>query len=190
MNRTPHVTRLVSIGRVFVGTSLAVVLTSAFAADDAALVARYLKYRSMPRVTQEQLAMAEAAKTLCIAPGSVRGPHEQPGVHLYASADAIAAKKKAPFGPYPVGAVIVKEKFETKGGTEPSLITVMEKVGATGKVEDWKFSMIRLSDRTITRDGFAMSCAQCHGWYKLSDYVTPTTDTLVQSFAQKSKSAP
>jgi hypothetical protein len=79
----------------------------------------------------------------------------------------------------------VKEKFEAKDHSHPSLITVMEKQADAGDVDDWRFTMIRLADRAVVRDGFKISCAQCHSRYAESGFVSPTTDVLVKAFSER-----
>ena len=41
--------------------------------------------------------------------------------------------------------------------------------------------MIRLSDRTIIREGFKTSCTDCHARYEKSDFISPTTTGLLEA---------
>jgi uncharacterized membrane protein len=86
---------------------------------------------------------------------------------------------------YPVGALLVKEKFEKRDDATPAIITVMEKVADAGKVSDWQFYMIRLADRSIVREGFEVSCTDCHSCYPKNDFVSHVTTGLLEARAQK-----
>ena len=81
---------------------------------------------------------------------------------------------------------LVKEKFEDKTDSVPSIITVMEKITNRGKVDDWLFYMIRLSDRSFVREQPAASCVGCHSKYVKTDFVSSTTFSLLTAHAKKS----
>ena len=152
--------------------------------DDETIVSRFLRYRNLTRLTAEQIDMVEASRTLCITPSSIHGPHLEPGIHLYANRLAIEERKDNPGSHhFSVGTLLVKEKFKGKGSDQPDLITVMEKVTDTGKVDDWQFTMIQIADRTIVRDGFTVSCTKCHSRFPESDFVSHLTDALVTNYA-------
>ena len=68
----------------------------AYAASDEALVARFLRYRNLTRLTAEQMDMVEASRMLCITPSSRHGPHLEPGIHIYANRLAIEERKDNP----------------------------------------------------------------------------------------------
>lgn len=148
-------------------------------------VARYLQYRNLTRLTTVKIDIAESVRTMCLDPKMVHGPHMEPGIHLYASSAAIAVRQTANAVPrYPVGTLLVKEKFDTKDAATPSLITVMEKTASQGRVDDWRFTMIRLADRSIVRDTARMSCAECHSRYADADFVSSVTDGLLAKYAR------
>ncbi len=164
---------------------------SASAADDAPLIARYLDYRKLTRITESKIDLEESVRLLCMDTRMYYGPHVTPGIHLYASPAAIEARRKnSTTRIYPVGSVLVKEKFATKEASESDIITVMEKVSMLGGINDWKFTMIRLADRSIVRDGFKVSCVDCHSRFKESDFVSPGTDSLMSEYASKKRLLP
>lgn len=163
---------------------LGLIGATAAAADDAALVARMLKYRELTRITETKVDIAAEAAPLCMDPTMRFGPHIKPGIHVYANELALG-KVRTGAARYPVGALLVKEKFEQKQDKKPGIITVMEKVANTGAVDDWQFHMIRLSDRSIVREGLKRSCVSCHTHYKNSDFVTSDTQRLLEQFVAK-----
>lgn len=161
---------------------------SAFASDETVLIARFLDYHTLPRITETKIDLAESVSALCGDPRLYDDPHIKPGIHLYVNPVAIEARKrKANSRRYPVGSLLVKEKFESKDESAPSIITVMEKVTDTGKVDDWKFYMIRVADRSIVRDAFKVSCIDCHSHYRKSDFVSTATNSLLSSYAKNKK---
>jgi hypothetical protein len=169
-----------------------VVGCSVVGSDDTATVTRYLQYKEMPRITEQMIAVSSSMTEMCfdpgtrIDPGTTHGPHVRPGIHLYANPKAIAARKpESATERFPVGSLLVKEKFDTRQDATPSVITVMEKVADRAVIDDWKFYMIRISDRTIVRDGFKVSCRECHSHYSKSDFVSHVTDRILRTSAQK-----
>jgi hypothetical protein len=154
---------------------------------EAARVLRYVRYLSLPRITPERLDMAPRASTLCVAPPTRgAGPHSKPGIHLYVNEPAIEkAKNWADGDRLPVGSLLVKEKFEAPMDSTPSIITVMEKIGNEGKIEDWLFYMLRLSDASIVREKTRVSCVECHAHYGSTDFVSKRTFSLLVEFAKR-----
>lgn len=124
-------------------------------------------------------------RSLCSDPRFRHGPHLVPGIHVYATEAVIGTRAKSDTPRYPVGALLVKEKFDGTEVTTPSIITVMEKIADAGTVDDWRFTMVRISDRSIVKDGFQVSCASCHERYQKTDYVTHVTDKLLADLAKK-----
>lgn len=170
---------------LFLGLAGAVVASAASAEDG--LVTRYLQYRNLTRLTTAKIDIAETVRTMCLDPKIIHGPHIEPGIHLYASSSAIAVRKTSTTPRYPVGTLLVKEKFDTKEAATPTLITVMEKTANRGRVDDWRFTMIRLADRSIVRETARMSCAECHARYTGTDFVSQVTDDLLAKFTPASE---
>ncbi len=166
-----------------------VLTTGGFAVEDTSFVTRMLAYRDLIRVTEQKIDMLESVSALCADPSSMSGPHLKPGIHIYANELAV---KKAREGQarFPIGALIVKEKFAQKKDATPDIITVMEKFADTGKIANWHFAMIRLSDHAIVQVEPARSCTRCHSRYDRSDFVSETTDQLLRSFADKKHESP
>lgn len=152
-------------------------------------IARYLDYRKLPRLTTERIDIAGPMRSMCADPRALHGPHLAPGIHLYATKAVIDTRAESATPRYPVGALLVKEKFNSAEDTAPNIITVMEKIAAAGTVDDWRFTMVRIADRSVVKDGFQVSCVNCHTRYEKSDYVSYVTDRILAALAQK-KSTP
>ncbi len=172
---------------------LALFITTAAAANETADMVRYLDYRSLPRISDDPVEMTLPAAVLCKDPTPEFGPHVFcAAMHLYANQAALAAKAKGGDKVrYPIGSLFVKEKFERKEATAPMLITVMEKMSDKGQVEDWKFTMIRLSDRSVVaREHFKISCEDCHAKFSEHDFISSASDSLLSAFLKKQPPVP
>ena len=152
---------------------------------DAQKVSRYLGYRKLVRLTEKPIAMQKAAAERCSIDAILnRSPHVDPAMHLYvnqATLDFLG--KHADSTRYPLGTLLVKEKFQTKDAEKAHLITVMEKVADDGKVDDWQFTMINLMDHTVVKDGFPAACIKCHAAYGATGFVSGTTVPLLRKAA-------
>ena len=156
------------------------------APGEAERLARYVEYLSLPRLTEKKIDMLLAASVLCRPADPTPKPHLKPGIHLYANSLALQdARQRAPGGRLPIGSIVVKEKFEERSDAAPSLITVMEKVGNAGKVDDRLFTMIRLPERIIVRELPKTSCVDCHAKYTRTDYLSDMTFGLLTDYAKK-----
>jgi hypothetical protein len=165
---------------------LLVALLSGYAGTDDASIARYLDYRSLVRITKQRIDVPKETTMMCVDPRRVYGPHYKPGIHVYANYAALKAHEGGGESVrYPVGSLFVKEKFDEAGEAKPSVITVMEKLTDEGRVEDWKFTMIRMSDRAVVTEGFKVSCIDCHSNYRRSDYVSMQTQVLIDAYGKK-----
>lgn len=142
-------------------------------------VDRYLNYGGLIRLTEGKIDVVEQTSGMCRDPSSIHGEHLKPGLHLYATKAVIDTRKKSETLRYPIGALLVKEKFEARDDAKPSVITVMEKIADEGRISDWRFTMVRVSDRSIVNDGFRVSCVDCHQRYAKLDFVSPVTHEIL-----------
>lgn len=88
--------------------------------------------------------------------------------------EAMAAEEPAKF---PVGSVIVREKFKLKSDAQPELLAVMIKreAGFNPKGGDWEYLLVD-SGLTKIRDRQKKgSCSGCHANRKDRDFVFPVT---------------
>lgn len=171
---------------------LLVLATSAgFAAEtESQRIDRYLAYGALIRLTGEKIDVVEQTSGMCRDPRDIHGSHLKPGIHLYATKAVIDTRAKSESPRYPVGALLVKEKFEARGDSKPSVITVMEKIANEGRIDDWRFTMVRVSDRAIVKDGFRLSCVDCHQRYSKLDFVSSVTHEILAGHAQGKPAAP
>lgn len=90
--------------------------------------------------------------------------------------EAMTSEKPAKF---PLGSVIVREKFKRQDDTQPELVAVMVKRGAgfSPKSGDWEYLLIN-GELTRTRDRQKKgSCSACHSQQEARDFVFPVTIT-------------
>jgi hypothetical protein len=172
-------------------------VVAASAAPDTELVDRYLKYTAFPRLSQKKAPMEKQLRFLCVEPPDYRpsvqsgrepgwGPHFQAWTQVYANPVAITAgEKSASLGRFPVGSIFVKEKYDAIDAKAPTLITVMEKISARQSVDDWKFTMIRLSDHSVVTPTGKVSCAGCHDEYRERDFISSATTALLAEYVRK-----
>ena len=153
-----------------------------------ALVDRYLGYPKLTRITEQQIDMEEYANEFCRDMGQIIGLHIQPGIHIYLNDAALQVKNENLNSIFPVGSVIVKEKFNQKNAVTPSLITVMEKVANRGKVSDWRYSMISVPDQRLITGKAKPNCQSCHVRYRRDDFVSPYTLDNLKAYFLRTKS--
>jgi hypothetical protein len=164
--------------------------------DEAERLQRYLQYPSLTRLTKEtRIEMAPQVSALCVRPVMDTfvgpGPHAKAAIRLYANDRAIEAVGRWTGGSrFPIGTLLVKEKFETTTDSAPSGITVMEKVADQGKVEDWLFYAIRLPKVSIVRERAKVSCEECHADNRLTDFVSAKTFSYLWAYARKQAGQP
>ncbi len=155
--------------------------------EEAQRVQRYLQYPSLTRLTAEtRVEMAPQVSASCIGSVIDTGPHAAAAIHLYANDRAIDAMSHWTGGSrFPIGSLLVKEKFETMTDPAPSGITVMEKVADRGSVDDWIFYAIRLPQVSIVRERGRISCEGCHSGYDKTDFVSAKTFSFLLAYANK-----
>lgn len=90
--------------------------------------------------------------------------------------EAITAEKPAKF---PVGSVIVREKFIEKDDPQPQLLAVMIKrtTGFSRKSGDWEYFIVDGGLKKIRERQKKGSCSGCHSSQKERDFVFPVTIT-------------
>lgn len=73
---------------------------------------------------------------------------------------------------YPVGSTFVNIHYSESGERQP-LVFVMRKMpdGYDPDNNNWRYSVVRISDWTIERDGRLVSCIRCHQKQLARDYV-------------------
>jgi hypothetical protein len=99
-------------------------------------------------------------------------PHEGKWIHVFVTSRGSDAMKTGK-GLYPLGTVILKEKFADAAGTKPLLFTGMLKRGKgyNTKAGDWQFFVLN-SDATIVTTDHTQSCIHCHAPLRATDFVS------------------
>ncbi len=144
-------------------------------------------YRSWALLTKEPVDMSPALSASCIGP---RPQHSAPSPHAPRVFNVFAnpLAKKTLLGKvgraYPVGSMIVKEKYARPAGLKqwdpvtlpkgavPELLTAMVKreKGFAPKDGDWQYMVLSRDGKTQTTKGLEY-CAKCHQTEKSNDYV-------------------
>jgi hypothetical protein len=74
---------------------------------------------------------------------------------------------------FPVGSMLIKEKFDRQSGGKPTLFTGMVKreKGFAPKVGDWEFFVVNLAKKRFVERGKMESCVGCHQTVANEGYV-------------------
>jgi hypothetical protein len=97
----------------------------------------------------------------------------QAAIEVYVTPEGFASFVE-PQTPFPVGTIVLKEKFAAAEAKSPELYTGMLKreKGYNPKCGDWEFFTLTGDRKAITARGRINSCMDCHQQYAKSDYVT------------------
>lgn len=128
----------------------------------------------MVRVTRQPYRVRQPDPTLCAAPSLVhRGPHGDHWIHVLVNATGRKAMETGQ-GEYPVGSLILKQKFFDALGKRTDFYTGMRKrePGYNPTLNDWEFFTLNATGKKITSQGKLKSCMDCHRPYVATDYVT------------------
>lgn len=136
---------------------------------------QFIKGRDkLERVTPAQVDMAPKAMRCNIdavlAKDYIENPHLKAKFHTYANGSA-ALPLFDPWGKFPRGSLLVKEKFSEEGETQ--LFTGMWKreEGYFPEVGDWEFFTVDATASKVVDRGKLTSCAACHEKMQKGDYV-------------------
>ncbi|HUR47683.1 MAG TPA: cytochrome P460 family protein [Candidatus Saccharimonadales bacterium] len=130
--------------------------------------------REMTRVTSKPYRVEWAGSELCARPNSIpHSPHGEHWIHVFVTpggTNAMATGK----GTYPIGTVILKQKFLDDRGTNTDFYTGMRKreAGYNPQVGDWEFFTLDRGGHMVTARGKIESCMDCHTKYKSTDFVS------------------
>jgi Cytochrome P460 len=108
-----------------------------------------------------------------ISGGSLTNIHRDKYVHVHVSTNG-ASCMKTNSAVFPLGAIILKEKFADASGQSTELFTGMVKreLGYNPECGDWEFFTLSADAKKITSRGKLQDCMACHVEYKESDFVT------------------
>jgi hypothetical protein len=134
-------------------------------------------------ITPKRVTMAPRVQTGCL-PSLRPSPHvDAAEILVYANRIALDYRRKHPKSiSYPVGSKFVKEKFATASDNQPDAATIMKKTIDKGSVSDWQFSSVSLPDNGPLKSSSRTSCVACHKEYAKTGYVSPESETAIQTF--------
>jgi hypothetical protein len=142
----------------------------------------------MVKITQERIPMDLKVMRLCTYRPELFSPHTRAEADVYANPTAIEYRRNNPKAfAYPIGSTFVKKKFSKgKKQEEPDEIaTVMVKKANTGKISDWTFNFLRLSDGNLLNPKTPAgqhSCVKCHQRYEKHGYVSRESEFALQKY--------
>lgn len=131
---------------------------------------KYVKERArMERVTPKPVDMAAAVVARCNIDAVLNGqgakpvnPHNTATFHVYAN-DAAVLPLFDPWGKYPEGSVLLKEKFSGPDGkTELFTGMIKREKGYFPECGDWEFFTVDGAAAKIAERGKMANCASCH----------------------------
>ncbi|MBD0325383.1 MAG: cytochrome P460 family protein [Pyrinomonadaceae bacterium] len=137
-------------------------------------------YRNWSLVNPQPVYISSKLDIMCAMPtkkdreDEARNPHLRKLINVYVNdlgQQAMTTELKPKF---PVGSVIVKEKFSSKEKDAPELLTVMVKreSGFNPAVGDWEFMAVNGAGTKIDARGRLESCQSCHVLMKEGDFVS------------------
>jgi Cytochrome P460 len=189
------VKRIVQILVIGLLANLQAMANSFIAPTDDTLIKFVEERTNAVRITQTPYRMSDASATWCRIPPvyleeqrlHLTNPHLRNFVHVYVSPIGESAMYDTNLAIFPVGTIVLKEKFEatnlppvifagvsTNTDWHTTLFTGMLKheVGYNPECGDWEFFTVSADASTTTSRGKLQQCMDCHVDYKKSDYVT------------------
>lgn len=129
--------------------------------------------QAMYRVTKTVFRMSPSVANLCRFDPTGNPPHAGYYCHVFANSTAVETIKSG-HGEYPVGSIIVKQKYSSRSAQNTELFTIMRKMegGYDDENGDWEYSMVDSSGNELLSRGRDASCISCHTHYKETDYVS------------------
>lgn len=133
------------------------------------------------QVNTKPYYISSTLNVLCAAPTPVRvdeerkrNPHASTAITVYVNEIGQAAMFAESAATFPVGSIIVKQKFDPNHEPDkPLLYTVMIKheSGYNPDAGDWEFAVIGGDGREFQARGALANCIACHTPQKASDFV-------------------
>lgn len=161
--------------------ALALVVPLQAAPSDAELLKFISDRGTLEKLTPEPVDMAARVAFLCRAVKSAdEGPHAEAKFLVYGNESA-ALPVFDPWGKFPEGSLLLKEKLGRKDG-KTQLFTGMFKreKGYFPETGDWEFFVADAKAEKIVERGKLANCASCHDDYQKGDYVTKVYAAPVQ----------
>lgn len=129
--------------------------------------------QAMHRITDEVFRMSPSAATLCWYDPTGNPPHAGHYCHVFTNGVALETIESGN-GLYPVGSVIVKQKYSTRLAQNTEIFTIMRKMdsGYDDEHGNWEYSVVDSSGKNVLLRGREESCISCHNYYQDTDYVS------------------
>lgn len=166
---------------LFAMLAIAVVVLALFlrrSQDDGTLAATAVhavtgEKEALNRVTKTTFRMSPASATLCVVLPTQQPPHVGYHCHVFANERALEPIQTGK-GTYPVGSVIVKQKYNSRRAKQTVLFTLMRKMesGYDAENGDWEYSVVDSARSKVLTVGREASCIACHESYADTDFVT------------------
>lgn len=139
-------------------------------------------------LTEKRIPMKQAVVERCSIDAILGGsPHLRADMVVHANQALIDYISKNPEGvAFPVGSVLLKEKFTAgKPDSTAILTTRMERVATAGTVKDWKFAVTSLEDgKPKGTQEAPSSCVACHEDFEETSFVSPDSVKLLREYAK------
>ncbi|MDB2687538.1 cytochrome P460 family protein [Mariniblastus sp.] len=128
---------------------------------------------AMHRITETAFRMSPPAATLCKIDATESPPHVGYYCHVFANSVALETIKSGR-GEYPLGSIVVKQKYASRLIQNTELFTIMRKMkeGYDDENGNWEYSIVDSTGSNIQLRGREASCIQCHAYYKETDFVS------------------
>ncbi len=132
-------------------------------------------YRGWFKVNAKRVKFDAAPAWMCAAPNASQmpSPHLAKFITVYVNPVGKAAMLEQSHPKFPVGTVIVKEKYTTGVSKTPELMTVMRKheKGYNPDNGDWEYLALAGDSRQVQAQGKIETCQSCHQQVVGNDYV-------------------
>jgi hypothetical protein len=112
-------------------------------------------------------------------------------IHVYVSPEGLPGFSKG-IEKFPMGTLVLKEKFTGTNAPTPELYTGMLKreSGYNPKAGDWEFFTLTGDRSSVTSRGKIDACMDCHQQYARTDFITKRYRTFIRVGSSKAQPAP
>ncbi|HZH99022.1 MAG TPA: cytochrome P460 family protein [Fimbriimonadaceae bacterium] len=134
-------------------------------------------YKLWRKANAERVKMEELVALMCALPPramtSPDNPHKSKFVWVYGNTLAAPSLKLTGERDFPVGSVIVKEKYDSRTAGNLELLTVMIKgvPGSNPACGDWEFAVVSSEGDRALKRGPLPECMSCHSDASKSGFV-------------------
>jgi hypothetical protein len=112
-------------------------------------------------------------------------PHDGGKVRYYLNDLAAGIKGLPGQVRFPIGAIIVKEKWQALAAVQPTVITVMEKLGDAADASSWSYRMydcVTHQDLTVAYlKQASTACMDCHARWESTGFISPRGYALIRT---------